>query len=431
MSIEVHNPCSARKLKIGYIMQVNAVDMSTVSGPQLHVKAVFERLKERGHQMRLVAIQQEKTQWSDDAQNWYPSTFDFSTRPPFRVTEKLVRGVQSRLQLPFWRFFDSVRFSDACVAAYQDFDLLYERDGMMCYGGLIAARRLGVPLVIEVNGDLVEEWRQLGIQMSKAQWATVHLITRQFYKSVSHIVAVGDTIKQRLIQRWGLAADSISVVRNGAEIDLFLNTPIQPDTRSRFGLGPGPIIMFTGSFQPWHGVDLILEGFRTIAAAMPEAQMVFVGDGGLRPELEQKVDAYGLRARTFFTGRVSHQDVVHLLRVADVATIYHRAEAAEIVETPLKLFEYMAASKAIIAPAVLNMQRILTDNVHARLVPPDQPAALAEAVIALLRAPQLRAALGEAARHEAVTKHSWDRAVNELETLFLDISGTHQRKKQR
>lgn len=418
-----------QKLKIGYIMQANAADMSTVSGPQLHVKAVFEGLEKRGHQLRMVAIQRDQTQWTDDIQRWLPGQFSVSEQLPFRMVEKVVRGVQSRLHLPFWRFFDSYRFSDACVAAFKNFDLLYERDGTICYGGLIAARRLGIPLVIEVNGDLVEEWRQLGVQMSKSQWATIHFITRQFYRSVSHIVAVGDTIKQRLIQRWGLNPTNISVVRNGAEVDLFLNTPAEPNTRARLGIGAGPVVMFTGSFQPWHGVDLILEGFRHIAAALPEPQMVFVGDGGLRPELEQKVDAYGLRNRVVFTGRVNHQEVAQLLQIADVATIYHRAEAADIVETPLKLFEYMAAGRAIIAPAVPNMQRILTDGVHACLVPPDQPEALAKAVVALLQNPQLRTTLGQAARREAVTKHSWDRAVDELETVFAATLEQHKRQR--
>lgn len=411
----------ARKLKIGYVMEVNAADMATISGPQLHVKAVYTRLQQRAHQLRMVAIQQGQTQWSDDLAQWRPGQFTISTRRPFRLSEKVVRGLQSRLQLPFWRFFDSVRFSDACVAAFHGFDLLYERDGTMSYGGLIAARRLGIPLVLEVNGDLVEEWRQVGFQATRRQWLAIHLVTRHFYRHVPHIVAVGETIKQRLIQRWGLEPAKITVVRNGAEIDLFLKTTAAPALRPRFGIGNGPVVIFTGSFQPWHGVDLIVEGFRHIAVTLPDVQLVFVGDGELRPALEERVARYGLQERVIFTGRVSHQEVAQLLHLADVAIIYQRAEAAEIVETPLKLFEYMAAGRAIIAPAVPNMQRILTDGVHARLVPPDQPVALASAVLALLQDPAQRAALGHAARREAVTKYSWERAVDELEMVFAHV----------
>jgi glycosyltransferase involved in cell wall biosynthesis len=410
-----------RRLKVGYIMQANAADMSTVSGPQLHVKAVVDGLGKRGHQVRMVAIQRDRTLWTDDIQTWHAGEFSWSAHAMFRMVESVVRGVQSRVRAPFFRAFDSVRFSDACVSAFKSFDLLYERDGMMCYGGLIAAKRLGIPLVVEANGDLVEEWRQLGLQMSKGQWAAVHWVTRHFYRNVTHIVAVGDMVKERLVQRWGLDPAHVSVVRNGAEVDLFLEAVRAEGLCGRFGIGPGPVVIFTGSFQPWHGVDLIFEAFRLVAAISPEAQMVFIGDGGLRPELEERVRRDGLERRVVFTGRVSHHDVASLLQSADVAAIYHRLEAADIVETPLKLFEYMAAGRAIIAPDVPNMRRILTDGVNARLVPPDQPQALAAVMLGLLNDSELRTRLGRAAREEATTKHSWSRAVRELEDVFAGV----------
>jgi glycogen(starch) synthase len=413
------NPTNARPLKIGYIMQANAADMFTVSGPQLHVSAVVQGLQKRGHQVRMVAIQQKQILWTDDLQNWRPGEFRWSKSPLFRLFERPLRGTQRRLHLPYFRLFDSYRFSDACVSALAGYDILYERDGIMSYGGLIAAHRLGVPIVLEINGDLVEEWQQIGIQWSKMQERIVHFITRHTYRQSTHLVAVGETIRQRLIQRWGLAPSHVSVVTNGAEIDLFLSPASETaSTRARYGIGEGPVIIFTGSFQPWHGVDLILEGFRQLADAMPQAQMVFVGDGQLRPELAQNVKALGLEQRIVFTGRVPHTEVARLLHLADVAVIYQRTSAAEIVETPLKLFEYMAAGKAIIAPAVPNMQRILTDGVSGVLIPPDNPPALARAIMMLLGAPELRNSLGQVARQEAIEKHSWSRAVSELESIL-------------
>jgi len=416
-----NNHTNQERLKIGYIMQADTPDLSIVSATQLHVKAVVYGFKKRGHQVRMVAIQHYKTQWTEDIQSWHPIESGFSESVPFHLVESAVRGVQARLRLPFWRLFDSYRFSDACVSAFVDYDILYERDSTISYGGIIAARRLGIPIVLEVNGDLVAEWRHLGVQMSKVQRSVVHLITRQIYKQASHIITVGETIKRRLIRRWGLDPSHVSVVTNGAEIDLFLDLDTRSDIRSRFSIGNGPVIMFMGGFKPWHGVDLILRGFSRVAPSIPEAIMMFVGDGPLRLDLEQQADSLDLRERVIFTGRVEHEDVPHLLNTADVAVIYHRASAAEIVETPLKLFEYMAAGKAIVAPAVPNMERILTDGVSALLVPPDDPEALACAVAKLLADGQLRKSLGQAARKEAIEKHSWDRAVAELESILYGL----------
>lgn len=418
-----------KRLKIGYIMQSDAADMSTVSGPQLHVKAVVDGFKKLGHHVRVVAIQQGEVQWTDDLVNWYPGEFGMSESAPFRLVEKPVRFVQGRLELPFFRLFDSYRFSDACAFAVNGYDVLYERDSAISYGGLIAARRLGIPNVLEVNGDLVEEWEHLGLEFSRGQRAAVHFVTRQLYRHASHIVAVGETIKKRLIDRWGLDPSHISVVTNGAAVDLFLDTDLTSDVRKRYPIGDGPVIIFVGGFQPWHGVDLILEGFRQAEPAVPESRMIFVGDGPLRSDLEKKVNSLGLRERVVFTGRVDHRDVAQLLRIADVAVIYHRASAAEIVETPLKLFEYMAAGKAIVAPDVPNMRRVLTDRANALLIPPDSPQALARALVELIDDRELRDSLGRAARKEAVERHSWDRAVSELESLLYGLLEKQQKNK--
>jgi hypothetical protein len=98
------------RLKIGYIMQANAVDMSVVSGAQQHVKAVIGGLEKRGHRVRVVAIQQGQIQWTDDLSEWHSAEFGFSESRLLRLIESPVRAIQSRLQLAFLRFFDSYRF---------------------------------------------------------------------------------------------------------------------------------------------------------------------------------------------------------------------------------------------------------------------------------------------------------------------------------
>jgi glycosyltransferase involved in cell wall biosynthesis len=184
---------------------------------------------------------------------------------------------------------------------------------------------------------------------------------------------------------------------------------------------PGEYIVFVGGFQPWHGIDLILDAFCLIWEKRPEAKLVLVGDGPLSSSIHDRASALGIQERVIFTGLVDQTEVARLLSAASIAVIYHRGSAAEIVETPLKLFEYMAAGKAIVAPAVLNMERILTDRVSAILVPPDNPDALASAFIELLEDEKLRTDLGSRARQEAIEKHSWDRAVRELEILLYRV----------
>jgi starch synthase len=408
----------SKRLKIGYVMQADAVDMSIVSGPQLHVMAVIQGLRRNGHQVRLIALQQGKILWTDDLMNWQPGAFGLSETKLFRLGESVLRGIQNQLKLPFLRLFDSYRFSEACVTALAGYDILYERDSTISYGGLMAAQRLGVPLVLEINGDLVTEWKILGLQWTKAQMKVVHLITKLIYRSASHLVAVGQTIRQRIVEKWGLDPSHVSVVTNGADLELFSDTHQNRTARTQYALGNGPIIVFVGGFQPWHGLDVIVNGFQQFASTRQDAKLVLVGDGPQRLEVQNQVQSLRLGNQVAFVGRVGHAEVAQLLNTADVAVIYHRRSAAEIVETPLKLFEYMAAGKAIVAPDVRNMQRILIDHVNALLIEPDNPSALAKAFAELLGDCQLRESIGQSARQAAFKNYSWDRAVSEIEAIL-------------
>ena len=90
---------------------------------------------------------------SDDLNAFVPvpvPRYDHGVR---RLVERVVRRVQSELRLPYAALFESLRFAEACVQELQGFDLLYERFGWMGWGAGLAARRLGIPLVLEDNGD--------------------------------------------------------------------------------------------------------------------------------------------------------------------------------------------------------------------------------------------------------------------------------------
>ncbi len=409
------------RLKIGYVMQADSVPMDRVSGPQLHVKAVVQGLERRGHHVRTLAIQHNRIQWSDDLTDWQPAQFRQSESRAFRIVERAIRGIQGRLQLPFLRLFDSFRFSDACAAAFSGCDALYERCGILSYGGLIAARRLRIPLVLELNGDLLKEYQELGIRLSAAQWHIINRITRSMYQRADRLVAVSENLRQALIRDWHLDPAKVATVPNGADVEVFACPDRRDGVRSRYGIKDGPIVILVCSFEPWHGVDLLLDAFAALAPRYSRTNLVLVGDGRLRPAMEQKVADLHLRQRVVFTGKVSQADVASLLGAADVATVCQRGSAAEAALSPLKLFEYMAAGKAIVAAGAPGIERIISDRVNGLLVPAGDPPALARAVAELIDDDELRSTLGQAARKQALEQHSWTRTVEQLESVLRGV----------
>ena len=134
------DPGSPQKLRIGYVMQTGSPDLSSPSGPQMHIYETIHGLQRLGHQVRTVAIQNEQIVWSDDLKCWSPVKFGLSQMRAFRLFESALRRIQTELRLPFLGLFDSFRFADACYQTLKGYDILYERHGWMGYGSVIASR---------------------------------------------------------------------------------------------------------------------------------------------------------------------------------------------------------------------------------------------------------------------------------------------------
>lgn len=408
-----------RSLKIGYVMQNDCPEMSEISGPQAHVKAVINGLERRGHRLRVVASQHGRVQVSDDLVTWWPGTGESDGTTAFHVTERLVRGIQRRLHLPFVRFFDSRHFSERCVSALLGYDVLYERYGLLNSGGLMTASRLGIPLILELNGDIVDEYAHLGIRLSRAQWAVIHVVTALTLAKATHVVsASGHQLRERIVHRWHVDPSKVSVITNGADYELF-STPRDPDViRYKYGLGKSRVVAYVGSFETWHGIDVLIRAFKGVRLQRADTLLVLVGDGPRRSQAAHLVERVGLSGYVVFTGKLKLEGVAEILSVTDVATSPYQ----NFVETfGLKTPEYMAAGKAIVTSAVNKQHALLQHMRTGILVEPGDETQLAEGILLLLSDGTLRVRMGQDAQAQARSAHTWDHTAAKIEDLCLRL----------
>lgn len=405
-------------MRIGYLLQNGAPDLSTLSGAQLHTIAVIEGLRKLEHGVRTVAVQQNNLRWSDDLDTWYEPKFEFSHKRGFRLFESAIRRVQTEFRLPFIGLFDSLRYADACTELLRGYDLLYERHGYMGYGGIIAARRLKIPIVIELNGNIVKEIDAIGVQMSPIQRRIGRWLTFRTFQKADHVVVVSDTLKQVLVSAVGVSPKRISVVLNGVNLDIFTQPHDLAQLRKQFGLTNVPTVAYVGSFQPWHGVNLLIASFRLVCNVLPTAQLLMIGDGDGREAATKQVDELNLAQNVHFFGNQSQENVAKLLHIADVAAAPYPYRHGEIVGTPLKLMEYMAAGKAIVA-STAPLHEIVKDGLTGIRVQSANAQALAEGIIRLLSDEALRWKLSEHARQES-QHFSWEQVVQRLNAVFYD-----------
>ena len=281
------------------------------------------------------------------------------------------------------------------------FDLIYERYSLWSAAGVRAARHLGLPCVIEVNAPLVEEqmaYRQL------VQGETARKIEAEVFAKADALMVVSRPLKNYAVGR-GAVAQRVHVVGNAVDVERFhpgvapARVPGIPDRA--FVLG------FCGSLKRWHGVDVLMTAFRELQSRVPEAHLLIVGDGPKHGWIEGFVQGAKLTDSVTMTGWRPHEALPGLIARMDVATAPY-PQSEQHYFSPLKLFEYMAMGRAIVASRIGQTAEVIIDGRNGLLVPPGDGCALAEAVTALRAQPETARRLAAGAAEEG-RKHNWRR----------------------
>jgi glycogen synthase len=194
-------------------------------------------------------------------------------------------------------------------------------------------------------------------------------------------VTICDGLRQDLIAR-GNAAERVTVMPNGVDLALFGSPlPRDPALAAELGLGEGPVIGFLGSFYPYEGLDDLIAAMPAIVAAVPDARLLLVGGGPAEAALRaQAGDSSAIR----FVGRVPHHEVDRYYALVDVVCYPRKAMRLTDLVTPLKPLEAMAQGKLVSASSVGGHRELIEDGVTGTLFAPDDPAALAAAMVQLL-----------------------------------------------
>jgi len=195
----------------------------------------------------------------------------------------------------------------------------------------------------------------------------------------------------------------VAVVRNGVDLARYPDPAFRP--------GEAVVIGFVGFVRAWHRVGDLVDALA--APGMPAvARLLVVGDGPARAELEERSRRLGVAERVRVTGAVGHEQVPALVASMDICV----QPAATPWAAPLKLPEYMAAGRAVVAPDQENLREVLTHGRDALLFAPDSPEALQQALVRLARDAGLRERLGREARQTVEREQlTWDGAAQRVE----------------
>ena len=346
----------------------------------LQVMKMCEAMLEEGHEIRLIAPRTRTDSPASDSDLHHLYGVRRAVRPEFRPYRHSASGIA-----------------------------LYGMMGRMLSRGRVAyTRRLtyaavcvftGVPTVLEIHwvpesGTVVER--------------LLRIILRMRLRNL-HLVTITEAIRDELASRYPFASkDKITVAPDGVDLARFNSSPDQDEARHILNLPiDSPIVGYVGSLAEDKGAETIAQ----LAARMPETHFVIVGDrGGDLNQLRQTAAASGSDNLTT-PGNVDNSDVPVWLSACDILLLpnklvpgYHNIHG--LWTSPLKMFEYMASEKPIIASDLPVLREVLDEDV-ATLVPPDDLSSWEEAITELNNNPVRAVSLANAARRRVETKYTW------------------------
>ncbi|HHM06041.1 MAG TPA: glycosyltransferase [Gammaproteobacteria bacterium] len=281
--------------------------------------------------------------------------------------------------------------------------LLHLHNSTAFFYGALAGRLARVPAIV---------YTEHGRDFASSRKA--RLINPVLARLVDRVVTVAEFCQDYLAAE-GVSRRRMETIHNGIDGARFGAAFDTAALRAALGLAPAqPVIGIVARLDPIKNHRLLLKAMAAVRGCCPDAVLLIIGDGPLRAELEAQARALQLAGRVHFLG--GRDDVPALLALMDVFVLCSHSEGLS-----LTLIEAAAAARPIVATAVGGNGEVVQDGVNGRLVPPNDPAALAGALMDLLRDPAGAQAMGQAGRAVYAREFTLDTMVRRYEALYAAL----------
>lgn len=380
---------------LGYLSgapRVSTHPEAAASGPRSHVLGVMEGFRRLGWEVRPFIVGDRVPL------SWVTKEADVELGHSFakRLTADVVRlsmAVFNGIQAP---------------RAIGRVDWVYERFGAFQFLGYGFQRR-GIPWILETNGLFFIEAAKdrstlalTGLERRLELWA---------YRQADVVVCVTEAMKA-LLAEWDVDPQKVLVVPNGVDVRRFDPERVRGKEKR---LLPPPAIGFVGTLYSWQGLDLLIKAIADLRSEGLSFSLAVVGDGPMRAPWEQLARELGLGEQVRFVGRMPWDEVPAYIAGFDLAyTGQVSLHAGEMYHSPLKLYEYMAMSKPVVASAFTDAKRMVREGETGYLFEPGSLEDLKRALRKAYREQEAWSDMGRQARTEVVTKHSWEARVQDM-----------------
>ncbi len=227
-----------------------------------------------------------------------------------------------------------------------------------------------------------------------------------------YIRVVVPGIKKKLLF-YGVNDSKIAVIGNGTDIEHFY--PIEKrEAKKLIGVSTDFLYVgFIGNFAIWQGLDYFIQAIPNVLKVHNNTRFILVGDGPEMPKIQKEISQFKNK-EVLLTGRVSYKEVGKYINAFDVGVApFIEERNASIGLSPLKIKDYAACGVPIVTSRIEGLEMVEKEDIGI-LVPPEDSEALSEAIIKLLKDPQMRERMGKKGRKIAEEKFSWNLVIKQI-----------------
>ncbi|MDH5763415.1 MAG: glycosyltransferase family 4 protein [Nitrospinota bacterium] len=347
------------------------------------------------------------------------------TRPPLFLTSIHIPTVKESIEMqlipPSRRFMDfreimyldyndHLRKTTKALSEGRSFAFIYQRYSINNYFGFMLAQELNIPFILEYNGSEIwvnKNWSQpLKYEFIAEQIEILNL------RGADVVVVVSQTLRDQLIER-GIDSDKILTNPNGVDPETYSPGIDGSDIRLKYNLENKTIIGFIGTYEKWHGAEILAQAFGLLIQKHPwyrdHTRLLMIGNGPTMPQVERELTAYGITQECILTGIVPQEEGPAHMAACDILASPHvpNPDGTPFFGSPTKLFEYMAMGKGIVASDLDQIGEVLEHDHTAWLVTPGSAESLMHGLKFMIDNPDIGKRMGEAARKEVISKYTW------------------------
>ncbi len=282
-------------------------------------------------------------------------------------------------------------------------DFIYDRYITFNYSCVAFGKANNIPVFLEVNAPLAYE-RDNEIDESLYLKKLAYFIEKKACNDAFKTIVVSTPLKEYLVSV-GVPKDRIMVLPNGVNPGKFKPRSASKKLKQKMGISDHDFIIgFVGILRAWHGIDLLIQAFKQVILHFPNIKLLLVGDGPIKKDIIKMADDQGISEQLVITGRIPHEHVGEYVSLFDIAV----SPRATFYASPMKIPEYMAQGKPVLAPDSNNIKDLITDGKDGVLFEDGSVSSLSYMITKMVKNKNLRISLGRSAIQKTRSLCNWE-----------------------